>query len=226
MKGKLIAIEGTDGSGKGLQTTLLVNGLNDRGIPTKCYRFPKYNSPTGQIIGECILGLDEFGDNPWFDNPSKLDYLVASAYYAADRRYNIKPIEDDLNNGISVILDRYVYSNMAHQGGKVEDKVKRLQVYKKIDLLEFVVMELPRPDDTYYLSVPYEQGEILRNKRGHKDAVEKDKEYLINSEKAYNELTDIYGFVKLDCVKDGSIRKIDDISNELMSKVLKKTFDR
>ena len=226
MKGKLIAIEGTDGSGKGLQTTLLVNALCDTGLITRTFRFPDYTSPTGQIIGECLLGLDEFGDNPWFDNPAKVDYLVASAYYAADRRYNIDKINKYLEQGINVVTDRYVYSNMAHQGGKVNDKVKRLDVYKKLELLEFTVMELPVPDDTYYLSVPYEQSEILRRKRGHMDYVERDKEYLIQAENAYNELTDLYGFYKIDCIKDGELRKIDDISNELVSKVLQKTFNK
>lgn len=226
MKGKIIALEGTDGSGKGYQTLELCRNLSKNGIKNTYFRFPDYVTPTGQIIGECLLGMDEFGDNPWFDQPSKVDPLVASAYYAADRRYNIGKILDKVNDGYTVVLDRYVFSNMAHQGGKIEDKVQRLQLYKKLELLEFTVMDLPYPDDTYFLSMPYEQAEKLRQKRGHMDYVERDKKYLLDSERAYNELTDLYGFVKIDCIKDGEIRKPEDIGEEVISKVLKRSFNR
>ncbi len=226
MKGKIIAIEGTDGSGKGLQSNLLVSSLQEMGIPARRLSFPDYATPTGQIIGECLIGLDEFGDYPWFEKPGEVDPLVAAAYYAADRRYNIDKILKPLNQGYNLVLDRYVYSNMAHQGGKVPDKVERLKVYKKLELLEFEVMGLPRPDDTYYLSMPYDYSEILRLKRGYRDKIESDRTYMINSDKAYNELTDIYGFVKINCVKDDEIRKAEDIHQELVSKVLKKTFNR
>lgn len=226
MKGRLIAIEGSDVSGKGFQTLELCRNLTKNGIKNTFFRFPEYISPTGQIIGECLLGMDEFGDHPWFDEPNKVDPLVASAYYAADRRYNIGNILRSLDQGYTVVLDRYVFSNMARQGVKVKDKVERLKLYNKLELLEYKVMELPFPDDTYYLNMPYEQLEEIRNKKGLVGYEERDKEYLLDLDRNYNELSKLYDFVKIDCIKGDEIRKPEEIGEEVISKVLKRSFNR
>ena len=133
MKGKLIVIEGTDCSGKETQTKLLVEKLEK--LNKKCVRFsfPNYDSPTGKIVGGPYLGKSYICKG-WFNEGAiNVDPKVSSLYYAADRKYNIGKIEEMLNQGINVILDRYIYSNLAHQGGKIKDNEERIKMYKWLE---------------------------------------------------------------------------------------------
>ena len=95
-KGKLIVIEGTDCSGKETQTKLLVERLNQENIKAQRISFPMYDTPTGKIIGSCILGKPDMCkellkcDHSFFpEGGGNIDSLAASAFYAADRRYNL-----------------------------------------------------------------------------------------------------------------------------------------
>ena len=122
MLGKLIVIEGNDCSGKETQTELLVSALRAKGYQAEKFAFPNYDSPTGKIINGPYLGNTTVS-NSWFhESPVAVDPKVAALYYAADRKYNIHKIVWLLEHGIHVILDRYVYSNMAHQGAKIKEK--------------------------------------------------------------------------------------------------------
>ena len=219
MKGKLIVIEGTDCSGKETQTKRVVERCKEKGITIYNYSFPRYDTPTGKIVGGPYLGKSYICEG-WFpEGATNVDALVASAYYAADRRYNIKEIIDHLNNGDIVLLDRYVESNMAHQGGKLETKEERQKMYEKLDKLEFDIMELPRPDAVIFLYMPSPYAAILRQGRAEAaDQLERDMEHLAKAEQAYLELTEKYGYIKIDCVKDDVIRTIDDISDEVMAR--------
>lgn len=126
MRGKLIVIEGTDSSGKQTQADLLCKKLNEDNIEAARSRFPDYDTPTGKIIGECLLGKD---GKAFFDDFNQIPPKVAALYYAADRAYNIDKINKLLNDGINVILDRYVESNMAYQAAKfpdIKDKINTL----------------------------------------------------------------------------------------------------
>ena len=219
MKGKLIVIEGTDCSGKETQTKKIVERCKKKGIKVYNYSFPRYDTPTGKIVGGPYLGKSYICDG-WFpEGATNVDALVASAYYAADRRYNIKEIVDHLNNGDIVLLDRYVESNMAHQGGKLASKEDRQKMYEKLDELEFGIMELPRPDAVIFLYMPSPYAAILRQGRAEAaDQLERDMEHLAKAEQAYLELTEKYGYIKIDCVKDDVIRTIDDINDEVMER--------
>ena len=219
MKGKLIVIEGTDCSGKKTQIKRVVERCKEKGIKVYNYSFPRYDTPTGKIVGGPYLGKSYICDE-WFpEGATNVDALVASAYYAADRRYNIKEIVNHLNNGDIVLLDRYVESNMAHQGGKLKTKEERLKMYEKLDELEFGIMELPRPDAVIFLYMPFEYAAILKQSRAESaDQHEASKEHLAKAEQAYLELTEKYGYIKIDCVKDDVIRTIDDISDEVMTR--------
>ena len=137
MRGKLIVIEGTDCSGKETQSKLLVKKLEKQNCPCVRLCFPNYDSPTGKIVGGPYLGKS-YICNGWFsEGATNVDPKVSSLYYAADRKYNVKEIEELINKGINVILDRYVYSNLAHQGGKISDKEIRIEMYNWLDKLEF-----------------------------------------------------------------------------------------
>lgn len=218
-RGKLIVIEGTDCSGKETQTKKIVTRCKEKGINIYNYSFPKYDTPTGKIVGGPYLGKSYICDGWFSEGAANVDALVASAYYAADRRYNIAEINEHLNNGDIVLLDRYVESNMAHQGGKLKNKEERFKMYEKLDLLEFGIMELPRPDAVIFLYMPSPYAEILKNSRAEaSDQHESNREHLEQAEKAYLELTEKYGYIKIDCVKNDVIRTIDDINDEVMAK--------
>ena len=228
MKGKLIVIEGTDCSGKETQTLLLEQKLNDLGIKSKRLSFPMYDSPTGQIVAACYLGKEEYCDYLFKDGirglfkegASNVDYLTSSLYYAADRRYNSKKIIDLLDQGVNVILDRYIYSNLAHQGGKISNKEERHKYFKNMEKLEFDILEIPKPDKVIFLSVPYEVATLLKkNRKESQDQLEQNKEHLINAEHTYFELADMYNFDIINCTLSNKIRTINSINDELFSKV-------
>ena len=219
-KGKIIIIEGTDCSGKETQSKKLIENLKE--YKFKYFAFPNYDSPTGKIIAGPYLGKEYVCDG-WFpEGAANVSFKIASLYFAADRKYNIDKIEQMLNEGYNVILDRYVYSNMAHQGGKVKDKKERLKTYKWIEKLEFDFLELPKPDIKIFLHVPYEVSLKIRKNRKEKfDQHESNIEHLINAEKAYLELVDLYGFEKIECSKNGKMLSIDEINEKLCSIVIK-----
>lgn len=228
MRGKLIVIEGTDCSGKETQTLLLEQKLNDLGIESKRLSFPMYDSPTGQIIAACYLGKEEYCDYLFKDGirglfkegASEVDYLTSSLYYAADRRYNSKKINELLDSGVNVILDRYIYSNLAHQGGKISDKEERHKYFSKMENLEFDILEIPKPDKVIFLYVPYDIAVSLKSGRKESpDQHEINKEHLINAEHTYFELADIYNFDIINCSVNNKIRTITSINDELFSKV-------
>ena len=220
MKGKLIIIEGTDCSGKETQAKRAIEVLKSKNIPVFEFAFPNYSSPTGKIVGGPYLGKSSISDGWFIEGATNVDGLVASAYFAADRRYNINIIKKHLDKGEVVIVDRYVESNMAHQGGKIKDKSVRLKMYEKLDKLEFDIMELPRPDAVIFLYMPYEYASILKKSRKEApDQHETSKEHLKQAEAAYLELTEIYNYIKIDCVKDDVIRTIDDINREVVEKI-------
>ena len=222
MKGKIIVIEGTDCSGKETQTSLLVQRLRKEGKQIERFSFPMYETATGKIIGGPFLGKDYIGDTFFDEGPGNIDPKVGALYYAADRRYNIKKINDVLDQGIDVILDRYIDSNMACQGGKILDKDKRLALYKELENLEYGFLELPRPDLTILLYMPYEKTKELKRDRIEKpDKVESNPIYLKNSERAYLELADLYSYKKINCVdKKNKLRDIEDIHEEVYKIVL------
>lgn len=222
-KGKLIVIEGTDCSGKETQTNLLIERLEKNKIPVFKFGFPNYNSPTGRIVGGPYLGKSYICDG-WFpEEAPNVDPKVSSLYYAADRRYNKEEYEKYLDKGVNVILDRYSFSNMAHQGGKLNTKEERKEMFKWIEKLEFDMLDLPKPDIKVFLHMPYEASLILKKSRGMKedlDENERDSNHLIAAERAYIELAEEYGFFTVECASGDNIKTIEDINNELYSFVI------
>lgn len=222
MRGKLIVIEGTDCSGKGTQSDKILERLNNDGIKCVKFSFPNYDSPTGKIVGGPYLGKKYICDGWFSEGAANVDPKVSALYYAADRLYNINNINEELEKGNNVILDRYVYSNMAHQGGKILDSDERHNMYKWLEELEFELLGLPHADIKIFLHMPYEYAKVLGDNREEaKDQNESNEQHLINAEKAYIEIADIYDFKKIECVKDNKVRTIDDINDELYDLITK-----
>ena len=230
MKGKLIVIEGTDCSGKETQSKLLVERLKKDGEKVATISFPMYDTPSGRIVGACLLGkpylCEEYlkESHSFFpEGGGEVDSLTALCYYAADRRYNLPIIEKYLNEGYTLIADRYVTSNMAHRGGMLETKEERLKMYQKIETLEYDLLELPRPDQVILLYMPYEYACLLNKERNElPDEVEKDEVYLKRGEQAYLELANLYHYDIINCIKDNHIRSIEEINEDIYKLVSRK----
>lgn len=223
MKGKLIVIEGTDCSGKETQTKLLVKYLKENNTKVFTMSFPNYDSPTGKIIGGPFLGKSYISDGYFPEGAPNVDPRVSSLYFAADRLYNLPIIQKKLNEGYTVILDRYVYSNMAHQAGKEDNEEKRLALYNFNATLEFDLLGLPRADKVIFLYMPVEGARALRlNRQEALDQNEMDEKYLLKSQRAYLELAKLFNYIQIDCFKDGNVRSIEDISKDVIRAYKKK----
>ena len=221
MKGKIIVVEGTDCSGKETQSKLLEERLNS--IGKKCVRFdfPNYESPTGKIIGGAYLGKPEIGPSFFKEGAVNVEPHVVCLYYAAGRKYAMPEIEKYLNDDYYVILDRYTTSNLAHQGSKIHDKDERFNMYQWIDKLEYWLLGLPKPDKTIFLHVPLENTLELRKNRKSIDEHEKSPEYLKRAEESYLELSELYNWDKIECIRNNKLRSVEDINNEIM-KIIEK----
>ena len=216
---KLIVIEGTDCSGKQTQSEMLLDSLMNAGynIHKSCY--PRYDTPTGRIIGECYLG--KTGNGFFEEGATNVDPKVAGLYYSADRLYNAPKVAKMLETG-SVVLDRYVDSNLAHQCAKAKDEAEWDEIYNYFVTLEYGLLNLPRPDIRVLLYMPTEYARILKQGRTGEiiDQHEADDEYLKRAEQSYLEVARRNNYKIINCVKDGNIRTREDIQSELFEYVL------
>ncbi len=147
--GKLIVIDGIDGSGKATQTKFLADRLKREGYKVKTIDFPRYyDNFFGALIGDYLSG--KFGDF------IQTDPQVASVLYAADRFESSQQIRKWLDAGYVVISDRYVSANQIHQGSKIRSATKRRKFLLWLDKMEFEIFKIPRPDTVIYLDVPFE----------------------------------------------------------------------
>ena len=219
MAGKIIVIEGTDCSGKETQSKLLEKRLNEAGKKCVSFGFPMYDTPTGKIVGGAYLGKPEIMEGFFPEGAPNVDPYVSCLFYAADRKYNIGMIQECLEKDYYVLLDRYTTSNLAHQGSKIKDKDQRFDMYQWIDKLEYWLLKLPKPDKTIFLHMPYEYSCELKKNWVNLDENERDPEHLKQAEVTYIELSELYNWDRIECVKDGSIRTIEDISDEIFELV-------
>ncbi|MBN2142275.1 thymidylate kinase [Candidatus Woesearchaeota archaeon] len=163
MKGKLIVIEGTDGSGKGTQTKRLFDKLSAEGYNVEMIDFPRYREPGAVMVEEYLNGhlgtLDEIGPYP------------ASVLYAVDRYYHSRKMHKWLSEGKVILCNRYMTANKGHQAGKIKDLSERDEYLAWLDDLEFEKFKIPRPDKVFLLFMPCE---IAQRLVGQKDM----REYL------------------------------------------------
>ncbi len=187
-KGKLIVIDGTDGSGKATQVDLLVKHLKKEGRKVKIVDFPEYyDNFFGGFIAHCL--------REQYFNFLKVHPKIASVLYAADRFESKDKMEKWLKEGAIIVANRYVSANQIHQGGKVREDKKRKAFLAWLDEMEYKVFKLPKPDVVFYLDVPISTTKKLIKKREQNgikraylkkknDLAEYDMEYLENSRKS------------------------------------------
>ena len=224
--GKIIVIEGTDGSGKETQSKLLVDYLKKQGQKVVEFSFPMYESPTGTIFKDCVLGKNDVSIFP--EGYEKIDPEVVCLYTAADRKYNSKKIQEYLDQDYYVILNRYTSSNMAHQGSKYEDSDERFYMYQWIDKLEYWLLKLPKPDYTFLLNIPYEYRIEWKEKQIFFDFDSKKKEEEDKILASYLELAGLYHWDVIDCVKGSHSKSIEEIHQEIVRLLTEKyhLFDK
>ena len=203
--GKIIVIEGIEGSGKETQSKLLVEALNKMGIKSIEFSFPMYDTPTGKIFKEYFLS----NNNYFQEGYENLDPELVCLYTAADRKYNINKINKYLSDDYIVVINRYTSSNMANQGSKYEDSEDRFYMYQWIDKLEYWLLKLPKPDYTILLNMPYKY-----NKQISFDFLKEEKDSKVL--RAYKELSELYNWDVIDCVFDNKEKTIEEIHKEII----------
>ena len=211
--GKLIVIEGTDGSGKSTQFKTLTDRLRQEGQEFKTLVFPQYSEPSSALIRMYLGG--EFGTKP-----SDVNAYAASAFYAVDRYASYKKDWGTwFEEGGLIVSDRYTTSNAVHQTSK-EPKEKQGEFLKWLYEFEYDKLGLPRPDLTIYLDVPTAFTEQLMRHREaetntHADIHEQDMAYLATCRETGRTAAKFYGWHIIECVRDGQMRSIGDIHEEI-----------
>jgi len=216
-KGKLIVIEGGDGSGKTTQTKLLISFLKEKKILAKYFDFPQYYQTFhGQTVARYLRG--EFG------KLNNISPYLASLAYALDRLSAKKMMEDFLKKGGLIIANRYTTSNMAYQGARFYDKNEREKFLQWLYELEYKINKIPKEDLVIYLHVPWQVGLELTAKKGErkyllgkKDIHEKDIKFRKKVEKMYLHLAKIKkNWVVINCVEKNKIISKEDIHKKII----------
>lgn len=215
----LVVIEGVDGSGKQTQSQMLYERLSEK-FDIKRLAFPNYESDTSTLVKMYLGG--EFGTNP-----EDVNAYASSTFYAADRIGSfLKEWKEDYQKGTFILCDRYTTSNAVHQAGKLEGEARDKYLEWLFDY-EYNLLGLPKPDFVFFLAVPTDVSRKLMENRNNKitgerekDIHEKNSEYL---EKSYNNALYVAkkcGWNVIECVKDGKLRSIEDINDEIYNLVM------
>lgn len=213
MKGKLIVIEGLDGSGKSTQIECLKNKLNGKNVHQ--IKLPDYDSESSALVKMYLRG--DFGKDP-----GDVNAYAASAFYAVDRFANYKmKWKFFYDNGDIIISDRYTTSNAYHQATKIE-KSERAEFFKWLEDFEYGLIGVPKPDAVIYLDMPIEISQKMMSERYHGDETKKDihesnLDYLYKCRDAALDAAEKMGWYVVKCNDGDSPRSIESIGDEIYS---------
>ena len=221
--GKLIVLEGVDGSGKGTQAKLLLERLRHEGYQAATAAFPQYGKKSAGIIEEYLNGA--------YGKPDEISPYASSLFYALDRFDASRGIRQLIADGNAVVLDRYVDSNAGHQGGKIQDMREREAFLSWLYNIEFQILGVPKPDLTIILHVPPEISQQLVARKearsylshGSQDGHEADLIHLKNAETAYLWLAKKFpqDHILIECVKNSKLLTPQEV-HELVWKIVEK----
>jgi len=212
-KGKLIVIEGIDGSGKSANYRRICEHLDEDKIAYNHIVFPRYDKESSALIRMYLGG--EFGTNP-----NDVNAYTASTFFAVDRFSAYRTDWGEIyNSGGFILSDRYTTSNAVHQGAKLPDSELE-EFFSWLYDLEYVKMGLPKPDLVIYLDVDIETSLARMHRRQEKtnttaDIHEKDIAYLENCLRVADRAADYYGWTRIPFMKDGKERSIEDKHEEI-----------
>lgn len=215
--GKLIVIEGTDGSGKSTQFRLLSEHLQKDNVAFKHIVFPRYSEESSALIRMYLSGA--FGSKP-----ADVNAYAASSFYGVDRYASYKMDWGEYyENGGLILSDRYTTSNAVHQASKEPEENRQAFLQWLYDF-EYDKLGLPRPDLTIYLDVPTDFTEKMlrsreQNTNTKADIHEQDMQYLATCRQAGRNAAQFYGWTIINCVQDGEMRSIEDIHTQIYNLV-------
>lgn len=218
-RGKLIVVEGIDGSGKRTQLELLAQSLLKRSVPFKQVSFPRYDGFFGKLVGQFLNG--EFGPL------EAVDPHFSALLYAGDRFESKQGIESSLAEGKAILSDRYIGSNLAHQGARVP-AASRPQFLEWLARLEYEIYGLPREDLVLYLRLPVSEAHRLigdKEKREYtalrRDLQEADTSHLAEAAKVYGDLARQPNWATIECMGSGGrmLRSPGEIHKDILAVV-------
>ena len=199
----LIVLEGLDGAGKSTQVKLLKEYIQNKGEKLEYLHFPRFDAPVyGDLIAKFLRG--DFGAI------DQVHPQLVALLFAEDRRDAAKQIREWLDDGRCVLLDRYVYSNIAYQCSKIKDKERARELRDWIFELEYNIYKIPRPDVNLFLDVPISfvdkklkenrEGEDREYLQGKEDIHEANIQFQIDVRELYLEQTLLDNdFVRVEC---------------------------
>ena len=224
-KGKFIVIDGTDGTGKGTQTTKLVERLKNQGHDVELMDFPQYGNPSAWFVEEYLNGN--------FGTINEVTPKQASYFYALDRYVASFKLREYLDQGKIVISNRYVTASMGHQGTKFDNVENRKEFFSWLYNLEYNDLQIPKPDLTLIMHMPADIAQKLVDEKGHRDYVggekrdihEADLGHLEKAEKVYLEMADLFeDFELIECYEGNRLLSIDEV-HEKVWKIIKNEID-
>jgi len=217
MPGKLIVIEGIDGSGKSTQVNDLRTRLEREGKSFRYQKFPRYENPSSHLLRMYLNG--EFGRDPDAINP-----YASSAFFAVDRAAAfLQGLNDYYREGGIILCDRFTTSNAVHQAAKlpVEDQIPFADWLFDF---EYDKLGLPRPDLVFFLDIPPKISAEMIKKRGQgEDIQEADTGFLTRSAEAARRIASHYGWTAVQCVRNGKLRPPEQIADEIYD-IVKRIF--
>lgn len=217
MPGKLIVLEGTDGSGKSTQFRLLCRALEEQGRDFLKIVFPQYGEPSSALLRMYLGG--EFGSHP-----EDVNAYAASTFYAVDRYASYKKVWGAYYEaGGLVLADRYTTSNAVHQGSKLPGD-QRPAFWTWLEEFEYDKLGLPRPDGVLWMDMPI--GQAVKNLRRREadthtagDIHEVDEGYLRACYETARQAAAHYGWRRIPCMDGDRLRDMEEIHKQIMERL-------
>ena len=218
-KGEFIVIDGTDGSGKGTQTKLLVKRLQKAGKKVHLEDFPQYGKKSAGPVEDYLNGV--------YGTAEELGGYIPSVLYAVDRFAASRRIREHLSKGYIVISNRYVTANMAHQGGKMKNAAEKKKYFKWLFELEYNFFKIPKPDLNLILHMPAAVAQKLVDQKGRRyyigtkkrDIHEKDLNHLKAAEQTFKEISKQFGYPIIECYQNGRLLSIEEVAELIWKKI-------
>jgi dTMP kinase len=214
--GKFIVIEGSDGSGKGTQFDIISKQLKDAGHDIATYDFPQYSEQSSYFVREYLNGN--------YGNADELGAKTPSLFFALDRFQASHNMRRDIEAGKIILCNRFIGSNMAHQGQKISNNAERKAYYDWLIDLEFGILNIPKPDLNIVLLVPAEIAQKLVDQKAKREYTDKkrdiheaDLNHLKRAVATYKELCEEFPrtFTAIECTENGELLSITEVSTKI-----------
>ncbi len=221
-QGQFIILDGLDNSGKSTQCRMLLERLKREKIKASKIDFPRHGEPAAWLVDNYLTGK--------YGSAKELGPYVPSILYACDRFDAASEIKKRLENGEMIICDRYVSSNVGHQGGKIRNGKKRMSYLMWLHKLEYEIFKIPKPDVTLILKTSPELSIKLSKRSGSEEKTKRKNAYLKDGKKDIHENDLIHlrqamesylwvakkfpeQYKVIECLKDGEMLPPENVHN-------------